>query len=502
MILRDSNEMRDTIYLISKITMKQEINPLTGRFDLVNDKTGFHTVKVSQLPETWEEGVMYVVEYDEYTTTYVWSNWEYIETGSTAPVNQVQSDWEQTDDTQVDYIKNKPMAYTAWTGIAIKNWPDYSAMQWPAPTWYHIPTKDEQVALVTAMTVLWIDTSNLKCMKTYMKMPFAGYRSYVSSSASNQGNVGHYWSANAYGSDAAYFLDFISSALDHLGWTYRTGCFSLRCFKDTPVTPDSNWTILFDWSSIAANAWIFHNTTDWLISISSDWINWITIQDKNLWATTVYNDWDTLSQANCGNYYQRWNNYGFPWTWSVTTSSTQVDASVYWPLNYYSSSTFITWSIDWSSVQNDNLWWWVTWVVQRNNAIINTWVISVNGKAWDIIITQKQSDWNQSDNTQVDYIKNKPTISNEAFKPFPNTFNTTWTTEQFLNSISSQNLPVGSAYLGQVSLSDMPDGVDIQWDVIVYVYPQNVIYAVMRSAEVAPYIWETNSYQYRGREAR
>ena len=110
-------------------------------------------------------------------------------------------------------------------------------------------------------------------------------------------------------------------------------------------------------------AWIYHNPDLWLISLSSDWTNWITIADKNLWATQVYNDGDALSEANCGKYYQWWNNYGFPFTWTITTSTTRVDASNYWPWNYYSSSTFIKRSsspYDWSNVQNDNLWWDVT----------------------------------------------------------------------------------------------------------------------------------------------
>lgn len=110
-------------------------------------------------------------------------------------------------------------------------------------------------------------------------------------------------------------------------------------------------------------AWIYHSATLWLITIADGNGNDITIADKNLWATQVYNDGDTLSEANCWKYYQRWNNYGFPRTWTVTTSSTKVDASTYWPWNYYSSSTFITTfssPYDWSSVQNDNLWWWTT----------------------------------------------------------------------------------------------------------------------------------------------
>lgn len=109
--------------------------------------------------------------------------------------------------------------------------------------------------------------------------------------------------------------------------------------------------------------------------------------DKNLWATTVFNQWDTVSDANCGYFYQWWNNYGFPHSWTVITSSTQVDASNYWPWNYYLDSTFIIWNWgDWSTIQNDNLWWWVTWVVIRNNTITNTWVLSVNWQTWNVIV--------------------------------------------------------------------------------------------------------------------
>ena len=88
-----------------------------------------------------------------------------------------------------------------------------------------------------------------------------------------------------------------------------------------------------------------------------------------------------------------------------------------------------------------------------------------------------------------------------SFKPFPNTFVTDGTTQQFLTSITGSALPVGMAYLGQVSLSDMPDGITVQAEVEVYIYPQNVAYCIMRSAEVSPYQWECNSYEYRGWEA-
>ena len=105
-------------------------------------------------------------------------------------------------------------------------------------------------------------------------------------------------------------------------------------------------------------AWIYHDEVNGLISLSSDGNTWITIADKNLWATTVYNSWDTTSETNCWTFFQRWNNYGFPFTWATTTTTTKVNAWTYWPWNYYSGSTFIKVSNwNWDSSNNNNLRW-------------------------------------------------------------------------------------------------------------------------------------------------
>jgi len=110
---------------------------------------------------------------------------------------------------------------------------------------------------------------------------------------------------------------------------------------------------------------IYHNSNLWLISLSSDGSNWITIADKNLWATST----DITSTDSYWNYYQWWNNHWFSYAeaiWgTITTSSTQVNASNYWPWSYYNSSTFITsWSAlkgRWDTSNNSNLWWGTTW---------------------------------------------------------------------------------------------------------------------------------------------
>ena len=118
--------------------------------------------------------------------------------------------------------------------------------------------------------------------------------------------------------------------------------------------------------------WAYWNEQLWLISLVFGMSNWepradmtMTIADKNLWATTARSYWDTITAANAWNFYQWWNNYGFPFNGSPTTSSTLVNASTYWPSNPYSSSTFITvsWNTyaDWSTDHNNDLRWYVSW---------------------------------------------------------------------------------------------------------------------------------------------
>jgi hypothetical protein len=118
--------------------------------------------------------------------------------------------------------------------------------------------------------------------------------------------------------------------------------------------------------------WAYWNQDLWLISLVFWLSNWapnpratVTIADKNLGATTVRAPGDTVTAANAGNFFQWWNNYGFPYNGTPTTSSTLVDASAYWPSNPYSNSTFRTVSgnvyADWSTDHNQNLWWGSSW---------------------------------------------------------------------------------------------------------------------------------------------
>lgn len=261
----------------------------------------------------------------------------------------------------------------------------YSAMRWPCPVGFHVPLTSESTTLVTALSDLGMDTSNWADISQYLKIPYAWYRYYTNGDISQQGVAWWYWASDWY-SDSNYRLGncvlFTSTVLYANNNQYRTLGLPVRPFKDTPVIPDSWWTQLYAWTW---NSWVFHNSTLWLISISSDWTNWITISDKNLWATTVYNNWDTLSESNCWWYFQRWNNYMFPFTWSITTTYWYVDATNYWPWNYYSDSTFIKSTLssrDWCYPTNNDLRWRTTWPQQTPVEILKTYY-------WNTLIWEK-----------------------------------------------------------------------------------------------------------------
>lgn len=230
---------------------------------------------------------------------------------------------------------------------------DYSAMRWPCPEGFHIPSETEINYLLSPVWVLGTfgltSNTNLKTMVHFVPAWLRGSD----------------WNVNTTGGWRAIRLR------TRVRWTDvrnsmttlqnpTTQAMPIRAFKDEYVQPDGSWTTLYDWSSVATWAWVFHNPTLGLISCN-DWNHYITIQDKNVWATIVYNDWDTITNDNAWNMFQRWNNYWFPARWDVTTSATTVDASSYPPSTYSSNIYVITYS-DWDTSGNADLRWNTTWI--------------------------------------------------------------------------------------------------------------------------------------------
>lgn len=120
------------------------------------------------------------------------------------------------------------------------------------------------------------------------------------------------------------------------------------------------WEWWWGWDPVST-PWIYWDKEDWLISVSSDWTTWMTIADKNLWATEVYTKADPYSNSNWFvDYdkqfwflYQWWRNFPFSWN-SIITQAEQVS---------YSSAKpwiFIAYKWDWLTTPNNNLRWAVT----------------------------------------------------------------------------------------------------------------------------------------------
>ena len=241
---------------------------------------------------------------------------------------------------------------------------DYSAMRGPCPEGFHVPRYNDWQYVIDMMEALGYttDTQKADVFVQVLWMPLSWRRDYVDGTGktTTSKTQAMYWCCT----DTNRCLEVKTTAIafkNYAKWYW----FLLRPFKDEAVAPDWTWNRIDTWTW---NGGIYHSKYLSLISISWDWTNWITIADKNLWATTVFDSAAlssaTYTQDTCWYYFQRWNNCPFPKSAAATTMSTQVDATDYWPWNYYSSPIFRTTNQDWSSVTNSNLRWWVTWLVQ------------------------------------------------------------------------------------------------------------------------------------------
>lgn len=296
------------------------------------------------------------------TISVVWrctSEWEDVEWDATeVPATLVMSIYGV-----LNKENNQHGAIFTWHSVRDE---DYSAMRGPCPEGFHVPYNTEFTTLYNILDNIWALTEwrEWTDFRNYLKIP-SSYR-YINNNWNYVDAATTFWcNAKSTSSFATTWLQIDARTVRQNVSLYKSYWTFIRPFKDTPVAPDNNRTVLYDGSSTATWAWVFWNNTLWLISVSWDWNTRYTISDKNLWATRVYNTWDTASESNCWWYFQYWNNHMFPFNWTITTSSTQVDTTGYWPENPYSSSTFIIRAsspYDWSSITNNNLRWWATWV--------------------------------------------------------------------------------------------------------------------------------------------
>jgi len=238
-----------------------------------------------------------------------------------------------------------------WTKPYIPKRSIHRDTQWPCPDWWHIGTQTEWEALKTALETLWV--WNKADFMYYLKVPSTYYLDRKWANIVSKYWPVRFWTSTMTAANKAICMYVNEKSVLAVAEDKPANGFSIRPFYDDTITPISGSVPLI---GSLASWWILWHSGVWVLFISADWTNWITISDKNLWATNVWDNWL---------YYQFWNNYWFTDT-VIETLNGPVDISWmwnFWPGNYFSREYFVKNSSgnNWFTVpNNNNIWWWVT----------------------------------------------------------------------------------------------------------------------------------------------
>ena len=146
---------------------------------------------------------------------------------------------------------------------------------------------------------------------------------------------------------------------------WDSSAYPVRLFADEAVIPDGSWTVLKSWTWWWGSYW---NQSLWLISLSVDWTEWITIQDKNVWATElapVFTNEIDIVDSNwiwSWNYFQLWNCYWFDRYWSFNKQEWQYTWNTL-PM----ISPFYCWTLETGWCANKNIIASMQWAIDSSD---------------------------------------------------------------------------------------------------------------------------------------
>lgn len=273
---------------------------------------------------------------------------------------------------------------------------DYSAIQWPCPAGFHIPTVAEATILYSVFTALQQTDNDFVMPVLHVTAGGMGYASGGAITWETTEDLEYRWTVDTDGTDTtqAKSLKMTWRYGREVEREYKAQLLNIRPFRNGYLPADSTWTLVagsLNWAYVA------ENTTLGLISLHNGTAG-VTIANKNVWATVVY-DGSTRDATTTGTYFQRGNNYGFTYNEApASTTSTQVDTSSYSDSTYSSSICYVGDQQDWSTANNANLWWATTgvvpWTVTAKNVVCAvSWLPPLPAlETWDMYTYTLQAD--------------------------------------------------------------------------------------------------------------
>ena len=158
---------------------------------------------------------------------------------------------------------------------------------------------------------------------------------------------------------------------------------------------------------------------------------------------------------------------------------------------------------DWAIVgSTDTVWVWDTDTSAWTDSDTKGQVTSVNNQTGDVVITTQSIGAQETlvNQTNIKSVNGNSLLGSgnlelSTFLPYPNTWTTNNTTRAFCDAIAADtSATVGKAYLGEVTISDLPAGL-LNGEVVVEIMDgttaQNkVIVLTMTSGNTEPYMWK------------
>ncbi len=183
-------------------------------------------------------------------------------------------------------------------------------------------------------------------------------------------------------------------------WTTCNNITATRSGYTCSTTVNWPWSLTSDITNIAWNCVnVFYQctwTTQWYEATSS--FGWCDTTDKIVctWVWTWYviawcNVWTSISWTGPSSYWQLfqwWNSWWTPYV-NMTPHASTIDTTGYNDSTYIDSTKFVRWQAsspyDWSSPQNDNLWWNSTWTNIARKWPCDTWYHVPTYAEWNTV---------------------------------------------------------------------------------------------------------------------